>query len=948
MPTYNDLKEVFPNVEELLSKEIINIIPIKENDPEKKPDVKTWTPYQNETIDLKELKSRTMNYATILGFKKDSKDYWLCSLDFDGVKISEKEIKKSNTLSKEEKKTLRNIPVKEREKIRLKTRKDLFNLLKGLKDVIVVKTANEGFHIYYWSCKNKEIEDKEDKFLKNIYYPKDYPIKFLQNKPVNHINKQIEHYTNKRYFLIPPSTIKQKNGKITSYDYFSSQEALLEFYENPKPKENILNEIKEEVQKNTTGYTHKEPESIEQPVTSKNNKKSSKENTSFNISSGLVKSKIYNPEIRPKLLNKMVESGYVQSNRNNIGYIFICNFRRHGLTEKEILKIFKDLKVPNHDLKKVKSWIRDKFKIKLESIDFKKYAGFNALQKEIRALNTPEKAEKLIEWFQNFFYDVFSNLKNNPESRKDLINLAEFVEKEYNIFKTLDKRKNPVYYYLNTKLNTFNTLNYHELAIKVFKDFGLRLPDTKFKTVLESCQKYKNIQNQFIEFKNVYINTKTLEIYSKERYSFLTNKKFMIELENNKKHFLKYAPDVKLFNTTENETSIEKEIKKILIPKLNQEDHNCYIDWLQRLGACISLNHKVISGYLGGGYNGKTVLNILSSEIFNNMYSGIEPEIFKKDFKGKAFENKHIVAIDELDNFSFISIIPHVKRFRGGGVPISERGMYKPDYYTNKEYGMLWLFSNYVPSIPLNEVALFRSMDIITLPNIFVDENELDKYPNGYLIERKITDRLKTDTKGLEWLINIAIKQYKKILENGKSFELSQTADETIAIITKNDYYLNFIALYLELDEYNQIKMKEIRERFKEWIKEQNYNITLPNDTEIGKEIGRKLKDFFPNEEFKGKNTGNYRHYKIRIKNKKEVDKRPYEINEDILYDNPYLLDNIETTEKRIYNAIKDGFNTYPSLNKEFPDINLVETLNNLINMNLIFQNSQTEIKSYG
>jgi hypothetical protein len=931
--------EYAPIIEKAFNEKQINFLTLEYP----KKTMNSWKHLQTKSNSITKLKNHENNVGVILGFNKDKNDCYLAGIDIDSFNPTDDQLKEMKGLNKSDKEIISNLTEDEQIQIRNKTRKDLYNLLKDLSDLWVDFTANHGYHLIYWTKK-----DFKNKYLENIHYPKDYSIEFLRDKPITFFTKHIEHFTHGKQFVVPFSEIEQKDGTVSHYEFISTPEELTDFFENPQPKENILNDIKELVQNSDSGFIYKEPESIETASNIKNIQKSSNDNSSINIGAGLVKSKIHNPEIRKPLLKNIVRAGYVQGNRNNFGYILVCNFRRHGLTKKEIYNIFKELKVPKHDLKEVKSWINNKFKVNLNSIENMKYTGFNALQKEIKALTNPYEADKLIKWFQDFFYDVISVFKKNPDSRKDIVKLAEFVENEYNIFKTLDKSKKPVYYYLNYDLSTFENINYHELGIKVFKDYGLRLPDLKFKTVLESCQKYKNIHTHFIEFENVYIHTKTFKIYIKERYSFLTNKKFIIELEDNEKHFLRYENDVKLFNTGNNETDIEKAIKEILIPKKDQTNYNIYIDWLQRLGACNSLNHKVISGYLGGGDNGKSVLNILSSEIFNNMYSGIIPKTFQKEHNKGAFEDKHIVAIDELDTTSFISIIPDVKRFRGGGVPVSDRAMYEQKFYTNKDYGMLWLYSNYVPSIPLNEIALFRSMDIITLPNIFVDEHELNNYPNGYLKEKQISERLKQDIKGLNWLLNISIKEYKKILEAGGNFELSQTSDETIAIITQNDYYLNFLALYVEIDEYNAITMKEINERFKEWVKDMNYNINLPNDLKIRQTLGRKLKELHPNYELKAKNPGGKKHYKLRVKTKTEVNKRPYEINENTLDNDPYILKNLDINEKRVYNAINKGLNTYSTLNNEFPDIKLIETLNNLMNIDLICQNSQTEIKSYG
>lgn len=930
---FNRLKKVLPNAEILVNNGIINIIPLKKGT---KTPLGNWKTYQNEKYSIDKLKRHNGNYGIVLGYNKENTDYWLAGIDIDGFSISNKELEKSINIHSDEKNILKDLSSENITKNKNRTRQDLFNLLKDLKDVLIVKTANNGYHIYYWTKR-----DFDNKFIENVYYPKDYDIKILRNKSITYLNKHVEHYTEARQFVFPPSVIKQ-NKNESSYEFVSNFKDIEEFFENPKPKENVLTEIKEIVRKNSKGYIYREPKKAEKANNIKRNKKTTKYSNSIKLSSSLIKTKINNPDMRKILLNNILKAGYVQGNMNNLGYILICNFRRHGLSESEIYEIFKDLQIKNHDLNKVKNWIKDKFKVDLNNIENKNYAGLNALKKEIQSTASYEEQDYLINWFTDFFYDVISRLKDKPESRNALIELASFVESEYNIFKVLNNKNKAIYYYFDDELNTYKQITYSELGIKLFYDYGLRLPDIKYKTVLESCQKNINIQNNFIELANHYINNKSFEILSKKDNDILTTKKFYININDNENLFLNYNPDLNTINIGKKETFIEKTLKEILIPKDEPNNLDCYIDFLQRLGACIGLNNKIITGYLGGGYNGKTILNWLLSVIFNELYSGIGPEEFKKDHNNKAFENKHVISIDELDDNSFNGIIPDIKRFRGGGVPISRRSMHKPDYYTITEYGMLWLFSNEIPNIPLNETALFRSMDIITLPNIFVEKKYLNRYPNSYLEDKNIKEKLIKDIQGLNWLLNVAIGEYKKMKGNGEWFKCNQSEDETIAIITKNDYLLNFLALYTELDRNIETSNKEIKSKFESWVKQNNYKIKLPNN--LSSKIGLKLKELYGDDLQKGRKTGGSARYKLRLKKDIEVEKSVYEINEDILEDNYYILNKMEADEKTVYNAIKNGLNTYISLEREYPDFNLIQILNNLEIDGLMFKREQTSL----
>ena len=926
---YIELKKAIPDLNNLLKEKKINFLTLEYPKLTKKP----WKHLQTEKIPINKLKNHKGNYGILLGFNKENSDYWLGGIDIYGFKNSEKKLDKSTTINENEKELLKSIATEKAKDYTLKTRQDLFKILKGLKDVIIIETANKGNHLYYWTKK-----DFDNTFIDNIYYPEDYSIEELKNKSVTYPNKHIEHYTYGRQFVAPSSTIEDEiTGKIKQYKFISRTEEIKEFFNNPKPKENILEEIKELIENNNLGFTYKEPETIKIIANTKNKTKTVV-NTNINIANGLVKNKINNPEIREQLLNNIVKTGYTHGNMNNLGYILICNFRRHGLDEKETLNIFKELPIKDHDINKVKSWINDKYKINLNNTDFKKYAGLSALNKEIETLANPRQIKYLKDWFSNFFYDVINALKKKPESKNALIQLAEFVETEYNIIKTLTNKK-PVYYYYDSENKTYKEINHYELGIVLFNDYGLRLPDNKYNTVLTSCQKLKKIDNNYIEFKDHYINIKSLEIISKKDKIILTNKKFYSYEHNN---FFEYNPSVKLFNTGKNETLTEKKIKQITIPKNNQNYTDFYIDWLQRLGSNISLNHKIITGYLGGGNNAKSILNWFLFMIYNALYAGISPEQFKKDHTKQLFENRHSLAIDELDNDSFNGIMPNIKRFRGGGVPNTERNMYDPNYETNTDYAMLWLFCNIIPWIDLNDTAFIESLDILQLPNIFVDENLLNKYPNTYLKDRFLKDKLRKDYEGINWLLNISIKMYKEMINNNDWFLLNQTIDETLAIITKNDYLLNFIIRYTALDDYTETENKEIVNKYESWIKENNYKIKIPKD--LASKMGKKLKEHYGNKLEKGKTTGNKTRYKLRLKSEVEVKKIIYEIEEGILGDDPYILNKLETDEKIIYNAIKKGFNTYNALNLEYPNIKIIEKLNNLENIGLISNNEQISL----
>ena len=81
---FNELRKAFPNVETLIDKGIINIIPLKNYD---KAPLGNWKLYQSKKYPINKLKNHEGNYGIILGYNKENTDYWLASIDIDGFSI---------------------------------------------------------------------------------------------------------------------------------------------------------------------------------------------------------------------------------------------------------------------------------------------------------------------------------------------------------------------------------------------------------------------------------------------------------------------------------------------------------------------------------------------------------------------------------------------------------------------------------------------------------------------------------------------------------------------------------------------------------------------------------------------------------------------------------------------------------------------------------------------
>jgi len=1021
---------------------------------------KTWKKYQTKPNTKNKLKRHNGNIGIVLGFDKENRDYWLGGLDIDGFNPTDTELKKFNN---DENEIFANLTAEEKRDYKIKTRKDLYDLLKDLSNVWIDKTANQGYHIFYWTTK-----DFVDKYLKNIYYPEDYPIEILRNKSITYLNKHIEHFTHGRQFVAPFSEIEQKDGIKPIYKIISTKQEINEFFENPKPKENILNEIKKIVKENKLGFIYKEPEKIQIEYIKPENK----ENNHIAVSNGSVKSKIYDPEIREELLKKIIEAGYVETNRNNFGYILICNFRRHGLNENEVFNIFKELKIPQGEteqgFKTIKGWISNKFRIDLDNIDNKKFASFNALKKEILALNNPESTLPVLNWFQIFFnkkqelkkpqiaiisytlrdyfnnsipnkkirdkehmllslyfiklfekynvsdgsiYEVlklsiednnklneiieayydenflkgiefsklfkFLNSKKiiSPNQLSDIkrtilaivnppivfnwltksnkieyqLKASKVVEKEYDVKRTVDK-----FYYYDEKQDRHIELNQRTLGTQIRNDYEISLQDTQLNSILTGIQR-EDIPNPYAwGFENGLLDIRD--------GTFIENKKsvftirylgFTDELTGEFKPFT-YNPDINTApNWNYNEiTRTQRTLQEILIPKNDKDNETLYYDHLQRLGSNLHpINKsKKISVYFDDiGNNGKEILKIISELTLNGFHANLKPNEFLNDTFGESTTqaNKNRIFMDETKRNTFIGNEDTLKRRSSGGRGVDSRKIQSADVYKAETNPMMYILSNFLFIIDIDDTALLYRTDFLRLPNTFVEKSKNNLENNEYIKDPNLDNKLKKDFKGLEWYVNAQIKEYLGMKKNKESFLASQSAFETLMIINTDNPIQNWFKLHIEVTNKTEdiISNNIIKPELESFIKREKIDYDL-DKSNLSIDVGNWLKEYFENQmnnEWKiikiRKSSGiSYRGFKFKSDRQIEKDySTNYIIDESTgiaIEDNLYMLNE---DEKRVFNKIKDNPRIHhKELRKEYPGIAIETVIDNLYEKNFV------------
>lgn len=578
---------------------------------------------------------------------------------------------------------------------------------------------------------------------------------------------------------------------------------------------------------------------------------------------------------------------------------------------------------PKKELEEVFKTINEDLSITLDKhfvYSLKTY--FKRLYKKIQTTNQVEYKTSLI-------YAV----KESPTNTKLLIELAEFLEKELNIQKVNGEcyfiESNPKKY----SNPTTDILTPEKLGYLLLNKYGLRLVEDNINIILKSIHGDDVINTSRWELANNYY-LETSPEYKIVKYDdpVVCNKKLYLEMDN-KKYFFEYKPQTKSLNEWNDATLTEQTLRQILIPKTKSTDTSRYIDFLQKTGATLIENniHKTINVYYEPqGNAGKTILNYLHKLLFKSDFVGFEPQDLKKDvFATGRIANKHSIWADELTKGSLKGVWDTVKRFSSGLNNVNPRIMYSQDTDTEANFGMLFLNSNVIPQIPVNDRATLERVDIITPPNRFTS------YPvaeNEYEIDVWLKDKLQTDFKGLEWLINASIQEYMKM---EGTFECKQTWKKTLSIIKETDEYLEFIIDCTKISYLKETDTNELLANFKNFCEENNI-VNDEADLRIKQELGTSLAEVYGDELIKNDKERPVT-YNIEILSKKEIAEKN---NKEIMIDEEIIPESYRFNspiQKTVYDFIKEGkANTISELKKEFSTQNITEILKHLKKEELI------------
>lgn len=441
----------------------------------------------------------------------------------------------------------------------------------------------------------------------------------------------------------------------------------------------------------------------------------------------------------------------------------------------------------------------------------------------VKLISAREVKEKEKEEIKEDFGQI---LTNEPSSAVILQELGERMKKKYNIIKT----KEGNYFYLDGYMRPLTKDKYGYL---VEKEFNVSLALRYTNQSLESIHGDEKENKYLWEFnQHKYLDMRDYEI--KELDPQITSRKFILNEE-----LLNYNPYIEYYN--EDATAIEKALRNILVPVVptSRNPHALLKNFLYFIGeALISGNpsKNIIIFHNKEGNNGKTYLGKLLKMIFGQKLVVIQPKDLGDQFLNARIDDSNIILFDELLPNSLNTHWDTIKKISGGEIVDNIREMYTTDAKESEGYGMIFIMTNDLPEIPINDTALLYRTIIFELPNRFVSNPTA---PNELPLNVKIGKILENDKDGLEWLINSAIKCY---YENEKTFK-RQSEKETKIILSQDNFIRNWLYNNTMQSDTNILSNKELVE----FIYQDSEYESIFTRLEVGQRIGNELNSIYGN-----------------------------------------------------------------------------------------------------
>ena len=405
---------------------------------------------------------------------------------------------------------------------------------------------------------------------------------------------------------------------------------------------------------------------------------------------------------------------------------------------------------------------------------------------------------------------------------------------------------------------------------------------------------------------------------------------------------------------TEPACLVDRVLREIFIPNYEEGAEDLftgyYIDFLERLGAVFNTRikeKKFVCYYNPEGDNGKDIVIETLKMAFGDRCLLVTMEILK-DEKADLSEYD-VVIIDELDKNTFNDSVAFIKRITGGEEEgTAQRRLYTDEVYKPKNPSAFFLFTNDIPQVDFKEEAFYGREDALKLKNRFINNPNPNK-KNEFKADSSLKDKIKNaKDDSLEWLINAGLKAYyDRFDENGyfKGFTMTQTAEETMMIVSNTDSLTKFLNENYEIDLSTKkgITNSELRKNYENYCLRNN----LSCDTSVlAINMGNAVKKVFGDVKKKASNATVYtlvpkKADELKTKIYLDSETQWWQVKDEIPEE---TYDNHEKVYNRIVEFSKSSVNpTIKQLIEEFPAFDVNGIIKNLINADLIFKGGKLE-----
>lgn len=415
------------------------------------------------------------------------------------------------------------------------------------------------------------------------------------------------------------------------------------------------------------------------------------------------------------------------------------------------------------------------------------------------------------------------------DKEQSLIKIKKQLENYYKIKVNADDINKK--YYFNYETQKYELINILRFGYLIETEHGLTLSETHLKNVYDMFRNVQKPNNDAIAFNNCVLDTNTFKELPLDTFT------------------IKQLPiDYKPLDKCKKDTLTEQTLKKILIPANAPDNTKLYDDFLQRVGASFKREniHKFIVIYNGDGDDGKSTLLTILMYLHKDLSITLKPVNLKDDSYITNLTNLNVMLVEELNKNSLNGDIVEIMKDMSGRGQRHVRRMYTQDTQKVKDFGIFFIATNILPYVDFSNKAYWQRLIINKMPNKFSSTEDLEN--NIYLADPFIESKLINDTDGLEWLASASIEAYAKRPDN--EFTIKQSALETQFIYDGANPIRIFIETFIIKTENKEdiISNKEIIYYLLEWATQKGItkeNLGVSNITELGQEIGAKLKNHF-------------------------------------------------------------------------------------------------------